>query len=253
MKSSKEISCPVCAAISRDRKGFCPTHLLAPVDRQTMEDAEKRSQSLIRRYVIQSSIPKNKDTPEIVSEKTYLRIQGMKGQLNMKSFDDVLDYLGKELAFRADPDRTIRTRRPLIITGPPETGKTLLAKKLIKKFKKVFVVDVSNEYKDLKMVHSGELFGDIWRKQKRIRIVPNPNPILSRFEMDYLFGYLVAKMKEPNSPMKDFCFVIEDAVRFSDNQAIKSFIGESRKFVRKTIIICQDIRAYEGMGEVIKP
>lgn len=55
--------------ISRDRRGVCPIHLLAPVDRQTMEDAEKRSQSLIRRYVIQSSVPINQDTPEIVSEK----------------------------------------------------------------------------------------------------------------------------------------------------------------------------------------
>ncbi len=253
MKTSTELSFPTCTMISRDRRGVCPIHLLAPVDRQTMEDAEKRSQSPIRRYVIQSSVPTNQDTPEIVSEKTYLRIQGMKDQLNMKTFDDVLDYLSKELAFRSDPDRTIRTRRPLIITGHPETGKTLLAKKFITKFKKVFVVDMSDEYTDLKMVHSGELFGDIWRKQNRIRIITNPNPILSRFEMDYLFGYLVAKMKEPNSSMKDFCFVIEDAVRFSDNQAIKSFIGESRKFIRKTIIICQDIRAYEGMGELIKP
>ncbi|MFQ6011502.1 MAG: hypothetical protein ACE5KG_04950 [Nitrososphaerales archaeon] len=253
MASSKEISCPICAKISKDRKGVCPTHLLAPVDRQTMEEAEKRSHSLIKRYIIQSSRPLLRDIPEVVSEKAFLSIQGMKEQLNMKTFDDVLDYLGKELAFRADPDRTLQTRRPLIITGPPETGKTLLAKKLLKRFDKVFVVDVSNEYSGLKMVHSGELFGDIWRKEKGIRIVPNPNPILSRFEMDYLFGYLVAKMKEPDSPMRQFCFVIEDAVRFSDNQAIKSFIGESRKFVRKTIIICQDIRAYEGMGEVIKP
>lgn len=251
--SETELQCPYCAQIAIERKGICPRHLLAPIDERVLEEVEKRKQTIIRQYVVQSIPPTVETVPEHISERTYLRVQSMKEQLKLRTFDEVLEYLAKELAFRYDPEKTLETRRPLIITGPPETGKTMLCKSLIENFEKVFVVDVSDEYRDLKLVHSGELFGDVWRRENRFRIIPHSNPIFSKFEMDYVFGYLVAKMKEPESPMIEFCFVIEDAVRFSDNQAMRSFISESRKFVRKTIVISQDLRAFEGMGEAIKP
>lgn len=247
-----------CSTISEERRGICPVHLLAPIDQETVEEIEKRKQSVIRRYVIQHDTPSSlnvETVPEQISERTFQNIQGMKEQLGAKTFDDVVRMLTREMAFRKDPEKSMESRRPLIITGPPETGKTILCKRLIEKVEKVFVVDVSDEYKDLKLVGSGDLFGDIWAREKRFRFIPNQNPMFSKFEMEIIFGYLVAKMKENReaSAMQDFVFVIEDAVRFSENQPIRSFISESRKFVRKTIVISQDSGPYSGFGEMLKP
>jgi len=251
-------NCTVCLEIAKgERNGVCLSHGLLRFDdgdiKRFAQDAEKKSQSVARRYVIRSFEPKVDTIPEEVSEKTYLRIQSMKEQLGVRSLEHVVDYLVKEMAFRHDPAKAIQSHTPLIITGPPASGKTTLCKSILKNFEKIFIVDVSHEYDGLDIVNTGDLLGNVWQSKTKFRVYPADNPLYSNMEMNFTFGILLGKMKEPNSPLKDFVFVIEDAVRFSDIQSVRSFIAESRKFIRKCIVVCQDPRAYEGFGEVLKP
>lgn len=190
---------------------------------------------------------------EEVTEHSWDRMQEMKVELGKKNFDEVIEILSKELVYRRDPIKLLDTAIPLIITGQPASGKTVTCKRLLQNFEKVFIVDVSHEYDGYDVVNIGDLLGNVWSNKAKFRIFPPDNPLYSSLEMDLTFGILLGKIKEVDSPMKEFVFVIEDAVRFTHLQNIRSFVAESRKFVRKTIVVCQDPRAYEGMGQLLKP
>jgi hypothetical protein len=191
---------------------------------------------------------------EEITERSYGKIQQLKDSLDVKTMDDLVNVLVKEYGFRGNPDKMIEGPVPLIITGPPLSGKTKLAKRLVEKFEKVFVLDVKNEYSDLKLLpHQGELYGDIWRRETRFRWIPDSNPFISKYTLPPLFGTLTQTMRNPDSGMKDFCFVFEDAIRLAELIEFQSFLSESRAFIRKSIVITQRLAAFEGMGQTVKP
>ena len=243
-----------CETIRVTRKGICEVHHMAPVTSDVLEEIRRRQQSVIRRYLV--GVAPQPDAVETlaeeVSEKGYSKIQELKSRLGLGNIEQVIDFLAKEMSFRGDPERSLAKRTPLIVVGPPASGKTILTKKLITHFEKVFVVDVSHEYDDLELVNIGSVLGNVWEEKSRFRVWPSDNPMYSKLELEMTFGILTGKMKEPNSPLAPFCFVLEDAVRFANIETVRAFIAESRKFLRKVIVVCQDPKAYEGLGEVVK-
>ena len=250
--------CRTCVEIaSGEREGICLIHGLMRLRDEEIKtfvkDAERRAQTVVKRYVVQAFQPKSETVGEEISERTYLQIQSMKDQLGAKSLDQVVQRLVTEMAFRYDPAKSLENRRPLIVVGPPESGKTRLVKSFLNRYDRVFVVDVSHEYDGYDTVNTGDVLGNVWSTKKKFRLFPADNPLYSDLEMSMTFGILLGKMKEPDSPLKDYVIVIEDAVRFTHVQSIRSFIAESRKFIRKCIVVCQDPRAFEGMGEILKP
>lgn len=250
--------CKRCMSVARGIDAFCPVHGTVRLPKEKLQsiaaDLDRRKENEVRKFILET-VPQSVVTvPEQITERDWNRIQSIKEQFGFKTFGEVVEHLTKESAYRYDPTKSLESSRPLLVIGPPESGKTIFTKGFIKNYEKVFVVDVSKEYTDFKLVNIGDLFGNtIWQTDKRFRYIPEDNQIFSDMQMHYLFAILLGKMKEENSPMKDFCLVIEDAVRFSTIQSIRSFIAESRKFVKKVIVVCQDAKAYEGLGEVLKP
>jgi hypothetical protein len=53
--------------------------------------------------------------------------------------------------------------------------------------------------------------------------------------------------------LKDWLLVIEEGHRFSQDQGLRAFLIEARKFTRKLILVTTDWRLYEGIGKVFKP
>ena len=250
-------TCLTCLAIAEGKGGMCTAHGVVRVDPDTVIEIEREMQRkkelVVRRYVIEAINPVTITEQVPITESNYKRIQSLMEQHGFKSFDPVIEWLAKEAEYRYNPEKAFETRRPMIIIGPPECGKTRFVKAWLPKFEKVFVIDVSKEYDDFDVVNAGDLMGDVWLNKKRFRLFPPDNPIYSDLLMQFTIGTLLEKMKEPNTPLKDFVFVFEDAVRFANNQSVRSFIAESRKFIRKTIVVCQDPKAFEGMGDVIRP
>ena len=251
-------SCQTCIDVVAGKiAGACMMHGVVRLEQEKMrmliDGVEKESQRVVKKYMMQSLEQKVTTTPEEISEKTFMRIQSMKEQLHVRTFDGVVDILTKEMAFRYDPMKSLETNTPMLVIGPPQSGKTMFTKEFIKNYPKVCVIEVAKEYSDLEIVSVGDLLGNVWQTKEKFRVIPSANPLYSELEMNMTFGILHAKMQEENSPLRDFCFVIEDAIRYATILSVRSFIGESRKWIKKCIVVCQDPRAYEGLGEVYKP
>ena len=247
------VPCEDCTRIFETGHGFCLRHGYLKLNDEELREARRRSETVVRRYALTPIQPRTETMPEPISEANFLRLQDLKAQLDKKDMDGVVDHLVTEAAYRLDPVKTVENRRPLLVVGPPESGKTrLIRTQLLPLFEKVFVVDVSHEYEDLELVSTGDVLGNAWTTKPRFRLYPADNPLYSDLEMSMTFGILLGKMKEPDSPLKDYVVVFEDAVRFAHVQSIRSFIAESRKFLRKVIVACQDPHAFEGLGEMLK-
>jgi len=251
-----QVAVCTCEEIKEGKPGGCILHYLVRLDDSIgdryLKELERRAETVLKTFVLKI-VGKEEEFAEPISEPTWERLQALKQSLGLRSLDQIFDYVHEYVSQRYDPDRIFKTTNPLLIIGPPGSGKTRLVKKILPSFEKVMVVDTGREYEDLPIVNEGPIFGDIWTKQPRFRYFPPDNPLYSDLALQYLFGFLTGRMKDPENPLKEYVFILEDAVRLASISAVRAFISESRKFVRKVIVVCQDPRAFEGLGDVMRP
>lgn len=254
--------CEACSMVLQ-QGGFCPTHLTYRPEQEEYatlkEQAEKRAKQIVRRYILKPQNPTIEQVEVEITKDSYSRIQAIMDRFNHSTFDETIGYLGREAAQRYDPMATTENNIPLVVTGPAGTGKTYMVSHLLKraidKWPKVFIIDPTeyrsehDQYGGFEKADFGMCLGsDIWKEKERFRYTPDPNPLISEDLTNILFKFLLAKTE-----VKDFVIVMEDAVRYAHLPSARTFVAESRKFVRKCIVVCQDPKLFEGMGEQLKP
>ena len=143
--------------------------------------------------------------------------------------------------------------KPVVLTGNPGSGKTTFVKSLMQEVTHpIFVLDVADEYNDLKRVDLGKFFNINWSKADgKYRFVPHPNVTISKAEANTIFSHL--NLIKQNGSLKDWFIVIEEGHRFSDDTNFRSLIIEARKFIKKLLVISTDWKAFEGMAGIVKP
>jgi len=163
----------------------------------------------------------------------------------------------KELVFHGDS--------PVSIVGLSGSGKTTSVKRFIIPFSPgpLACLDVAGEYSELKKLTLPDLIGLKWAradKSTRIRFVPNPNPHLSKTELDLLFTHLnVTKLEGfepgtfPSGKLKAWTFVLEEAHRLRDIESGLNFVLEARKFCRKVIVVSSDKELFSSVCRLLMP
>lgn len=154
----------------------------------------------------------------------------------------------------ANFQQVMETGVPTILTGMPGSGKTYFTKQLVELIPgPALVVDVNDEYGDLANVQTislGEFFGiNFMKETRKLVLVPNSNIEVSRKELDLITGHLF----QFQHSLADWVIVFEEAHRFVENASLRSFVAESRKFTRKTILISPQEEGFVGLGELFRP
>lgn len=142
--------------------------------------------------------------------------------------------------------------RPALITGESGAGKTTAVRSLLSQFDgPVFILDVSNEYPDFQKVDLGAVFSRDWKRPGKIRFVPNSNVEASRGEASAVFGHL--NYLKNAGELRDWCLVVEEGHRFSQDPNLRALLIEGRKFCRKVLLVTTDHEAFRGIAKVFKP
>jgi hypothetical protein len=154
---------------------------------------------------------------------------------------------------------------PIAVVGPSGCGKTLFIKLQVLPFAPgpVIVVDVPHEYDKLRKVTLSDLIGLKWGKcdkSTRIRFCPNPNPELSKVELDMLFAFLNTTKQEhfkpgvfPSGNLSAWTVVLEESHRLRHSENATNFVLESRKYVRKLVSVTSDASMYASVCRLVKP
>jgi hypothetical protein len=87
-------------------------------------------------------------------------------------------------------------------------------------------------------------------KGDRLRYCPDPRPIVAKVLVNEIIGQLSTIM--PSGDLKDWVVLVDEANRYRDT-ALKDLVIESRKWVRKTLIITTAWKDYEEVGRIFKP
>ena len=188
------------------------------------------------------------------------KLKVLKKEMGFRTYDGLVQFMVLEISRGAlippASYEKIMTRdetRPCIITAESGGGKTTTVKGMIERWTgNAFVLDVSDEYKDLKQIDLGEFFSLKWeRPDQRVRFVPNPNVMISQAEAATIFSHL--NFVKNSGLLKGWVIVIEEGHRFSNDVNLRALLIEARKFVRKLIIVTTDWKVYEGIARTYKP
>jgi Cdc6-like AAA superfamily ATPase len=182
----------------------------------------------------------------------------LKRKIGFRSYNALLTFLIETVNREgvmppASKQSIFKDSKPVVLTGNPGSGKTTFAKSLMQEVTcPIFVLDVADEYNDLKRVDLGKFFNINWSKADgKYRFVPHPNVTISKAEANTIFSHL--NLIKQNGSLKEWLIVIEEGHRFSDDTNFRSLIIEARKFIKKLLVISTDWKAFEGMAETVKP
>lgn len=145
---------------------------------------------------------------------------------------------------------------PVIVTGYPRTGKTTSIRKIIEKAKgSILCIDPHGEYDNDKLARPNlERITELqihtldWAKEQRVRLVPS-----SIMALKPSVRSLFDRLNTEREMLSEWIIVIDEAHNFSNMSLVRKFVIEGGKFTRKIIVICTDIKDYEGLGFILRP
>lgn len=196
-----------------------------------------------------------------VSKSVRVQLQKLRKELGFRNLSALFSYIILEQTqgavippadYHVIFDRL--ETRPVIITGESGEGKTTTVKQLLSEFSgNVFLLDVSDEYRDFKRLDCpGGVYSVNWSKpDQKVRLVPNKEVEISKIEASMIFAKLNFELH--SGSLKDWCLVIEEGHRFAQDLQLRALLTEARKFCRKVLLVTTDWRVYEGIAKVFKP
>ncbi len=154
--------------------------------------------------------------------------------------------------------------RPICLTGPSGTGKSLFLKRVLPSIPgPLFLVDLADEHVGLKKVGVGEFFEIKWARadsDTRLKFVPSSNLDVSRGELRTIFSHLnMLKMdghspeKFPSGLLSPWTLVVEEGHRLVRETSFLNFLAEGRKFTRKIIVVASDPSRFGSICRLAKP
>jgi AAA domain len=188
------------------------------------------------------------------------RMKALKKELGFRTYDSLINFMVLEVTKGgAIPPASFEQvfdkagTRPIILTGESGSGKSTTLKALLAQWSgNVFLLDVANEYPELKPLDLGQFFSLNWKREgQRVRFVPNANLEASKGEAVAIFGHLNFVMH--SGDLRNWALVVEEAHRFGGDPNLRALLIEARKYVRKLIVVTTDWRTYEGIAKAFKP
>ncbi len=112
----------------------------------------------------------------------------------------------------------------------------------------IIVIDVANEHIEIAKKISA-ISASTRRFRKGIfRIVPSQDPRFRQLELSRLFEHLLILASK--AKMHNFAVLIDEGNELVDIKELKDFLIESRKYLRKVVIVSADPTPYE---KICKP
>lgn len=182
-----------------------------------------------------------------VHRDIHAELQKNKEAMDLPSLGAYVAYLVNVLKQRygepTDIETLMESPVPIVMTGPPLAGKTYFVMKrllpILRNLYSVFVVDTAHEYK-LKRVKTDYTFKSV---KESVRFKPSKRVRFAETQVEMLFESLNARRKR----LGNWIIIVEEAHRYCNIPAFMSFVYESRKFVRKTILVTPMFSAFLGL------
>lgn len=187
------------------------------------------------------------------------KLRKLKKELGFATYQGLFTYLSLEAQRQetipfASYEDIFKDSKPVILTGSSGAGKSTCIKKLLCHHQgPVFVLDVSNEYADLKQIDLGNFFATNWNSTSniRIRFVPNSSVEISKAEAATIFAHI--NFIKNGEDLKNWTFIVEEGHRFSADPNLRALLIEARKFMRKFLLVTTDWQVYRDIALVFKP
>jgi hypothetical protein len=202
-----------------------------------------------------------KISPEENSRLESLML-GLGIKTRTKAFQMLFDQFGKyhPQVFEnkiATFENILSDPAPVCLYGKPGSGKSWTLKKLVSEAcqagMSVIIIDVANEYGDLTDVRKVSATAAATRRFKngKFRIVPDKDPRQRQFSIQRVFerlNQLAFKKK-----LENFFIAIDEGNELQGIKEMYDFLIESRKFVRKAVIISADPAPYSQICTLMRP
>jgi hypothetical protein len=155
----------------------------------------------------------------------------------------LLEVQAKNLA---TVESIMNERVPVILVGKPLAGKSYFIKnKLLVSLEgsPVLVIDVQNEYENLKKIGFDIFALDFTNFKEHVRFVPNSQSMVSESEIGSLFSNL--EMKRDN--LSKLTIIVEEGQAFKNIAPLVRFLYGSRHIVRKMVMITPQVDCFQGL------
>lgn len=150
---------------------------------------------------------------------------------------------------------------PNILTGIPDAGKTYFLRfEYIPTVEgPLLVIDPNHEYIEIenRLDYGGVFRLDFSNDKGKYRFETSLDVNVSKSEVEGIFSHLtreqgtLKKVKdEPRS--QGWIIIIDEAHRFADLSILLNFVAESRKHVRKVIVVAQKSDLFKDLGKILR-
>jgi hypothetical protein len=135
---------------------------------------------------------------------------------------------------------------PIVLTGKPLSGKsTFIKTKVLPSLlgTPVLVIDVQNEYTNLKVVGFDIFSLNFDSFSEHLRFVPNKQSMVAESEIGSLFANLEMKKEQ----LSKLVIIAEEGQSFKNIPSFVRFLYGSRHIIRKMVVITPQIDAFQGL------
>jgi mRNA-degrading endonuclease RelE of RelBE toxin-antitoxin system len=200
-----------------------------------------------------------------IRSEEYERLQAFKvalGEATMsKAFARGLNAMGVSQSSIegkspvATSENVDREGAPVVIFGRPNSGKSYTLRNLARAYNQqgtgTIVIDLANEHQDLGKKISANAALTRRFKRGNFRIVPETDPRLRLLSITRIFERLL--MLAEKGRLRDFAVLIDEGNELTEIKELKDFLIESRKFIKKAVIVSADPTSYEKICVPMKP
>lgn len=196
--------------------------------------------------------------------KTNSRLEALMFGLGIKTKSRAVERLLDEFA-KENPEileakiatlsNVLDESAPVCIFGKPGSGKSWTLRKLVLEASEqkisVILVDIANEYLDVgRKMTTGSSISRRFR-QGIYRIVAEKEPRTRQFSIQRLFEHLTDLAFR--GKLKDFFVAIDEGNELKEIKEVYDFLIESRKFLRKAVIVSADPRPFASICVAMRP